>query len=104
MKQYQIATSVLKLKNLETSMYMLRHGGARADFLLRRRSLSDIKLRGRWTSDASLRRYQKSAVAQCEVLKMSAGARSAARTAEKDLAKVLDSPDFARRVIAALTA
>ncbi len=103
-KQYHAATTALKFQALETSLYGLRHGGASADFLLRRRALSDIKFRGRWTSDSSLRRYQKSAVAQREILKLTAAARSAARAIENDFSKTLDSPALARQLIAPLIA
>jgi hypothetical protein len=103
-KQYHAATTALKFKDLETSLYGLRHGGASADFLLCRRALSDIKFRGRWTSDSSLRRHQKSAVAQREVFKLSAAARSAARAIESDFSKILDSPTRARQLIAELIA
>jgi hypothetical protein len=40
-------------------MYMFRHAGASTDFALKLRPLAEIKLRGRWKSDASLRRYEK---------------------------------------------
>ena len=40
-------------------MYMLRHSGASTDFALKHRSLAEIKLRGRWRGDQSLRRYDK---------------------------------------------
>ena len=40
-------------------MYGLRHGGASYDLLHKRRPLHSIKIRGRWTSDASLKRYAK---------------------------------------------
>ena len=40
-------------------MYMLRHSGASTDFALKLRALPEIKLRGRWRGDASLRRYEK---------------------------------------------
>ena len=40
-------------------MYMLRHSGASTDFALKFRALPEIKLRGRWRGDASLRRYEK---------------------------------------------
>ncbi len=40
-------------------MYMLRHSGASTDFALKHRTLAEIKLRGRWRGDQSLRRYEK---------------------------------------------
>ena len=40
-------------------LYVLRHSGASADMMLKRRSLAEIKSRGRWRSDTSVRRYEK---------------------------------------------
>ena len=40
-------------------LYVLRHSGASADMMLKRRSLAEIKSRGRWRSDSSVRRYEK---------------------------------------------
>ena len=92
----------LQLTRLECSLYALRHRGASSDFLLRRRPLAEVKQRGRWLSDASLRRYQKSAVAQREVLKMTRAAQAAAISVEKNLQQVLESPVFAFRRVEAL--
>ena len=41
------------------TMYRFRHSGPSADFATARRSVAEIKHRGRWVSDSSLRRYQK---------------------------------------------
>lgn len=40
-------------------MYMLRHGGASHDYGSGARRLDEVRLRGRWRSWGSLRRYQK---------------------------------------------
>ena len=40
-------------------LYQLRHSGPSADFAGGRRSLDSIKRRGRWRTDASVRRYEK---------------------------------------------
>ena len=42
-------------------LYVLRHTGASDDYLRHARSLADIKRRGRWISDSSVRRYEKAA-------------------------------------------
>ena len=39
--------------------YSLRHGGASDDLLAGRRSLEQVRARGRWVSSSSLRRYTK---------------------------------------------
>ena len=44
--------------------YSLRHAGASHDMLTQCRSLSEIKMRGRWKCDASLLRYAKASYAQ----------------------------------------
>ena len=49
----------LQLQPLNPCRYALRHGGASEDILSRRRLLVDVKRRGRWVSDSSLRRYGK---------------------------------------------
>lgn len=43
----------------EAVLYQLRHGGASGDYLEGRRTLSDIAMRGRWRTLASVRRYTK---------------------------------------------
>ena len=43
------------------TLYVMRHTGASDDWLRRARSIAEIKRRGRWASDRSLKRYEKSA-------------------------------------------
>ena len=47
------------LEGFGISAYSLRHGGASHDLLANIRSLVEVKRRGRWASDKSLRRYAK---------------------------------------------
>eukprot|EP00973_Karenia_brevis_P059127 8231961-Karenia_brevis.AAC.1 len=49
----------LGMESLRPSLYSLRHGGASEDLLRRRRSLQEVRRRGRWMSDSSLKRYAK---------------------------------------------
>ena len=49
----------LGLGPLQPCLYGLRHGGASYDLLMRHRSVAEVKKRGRWASDQSLRRYGK---------------------------------------------
>eukprot|EP00973_Karenia_brevis_P006482 882223-Karenia_brevis.AAC.1 len=60
----------LKLEALKPTLYSLRHGGASEDILRRRRSVQEVKRRGRWTSDASLKRYAKEARLLSEISKL----------------------------------
>jgi hypothetical protein len=55
------ACTVLGLLNLKPCLYGLRHGGASDDLLQDRRALLEVKDRGGWASDASLKRYGKRA-------------------------------------------
>ena len=52
-------SNMLQLELLKIEAYSLRHGGASHDALLRRRSLAEIKERGRWRTDSSMLRYKK---------------------------------------------
>ena len=56
----QAAAARLRVpSSMNLVMYMLRHSGASTDFALKLRTLAEIKLRGRWRGDQSLRRYEK---------------------------------------------
>jgi hypothetical protein len=67
---FSTAIRQLKLEPLGTCLYALRHGGASHDLLHRRRPLEEIKKRGRWVTDSSLRRYAKEARLNAEVSKI----------------------------------
>ncbi len=60
----------LGMSCLEPCLYSLRHGGASQDLLSRCRSLEEVKKRGGWRSDASLRRYGKDAKLTSELNKI----------------------------------
>jgi hypothetical protein len=45
--------------DLKPYLYGLRHGGASFDRATQARPALEVKLRGRWTTDASVRRYEK---------------------------------------------
>lgn len=49
----------LGLDEFNISAYSLRHGGASHDLLCQLRPLQDVKRRGRWAADNSLKRYAK---------------------------------------------
>ncbi len=102
LQTYAAACRNLHLTKLETSLCSLRHGGASGDYLLKRRSLADIQFRGRWASDSSLRRYQKTAVVQRESLQIGTEGIKAAKVIELNLAYVFDDPSYAAQLIAPL--
>ena len=49
------------MPELGLSPYTLRHSGASNDFLFKRRTVEEIKSRGRWKSDVSVKWYMKPA-------------------------------------------
>ena len=49
------------VEELSPHPYAIRLGGASTDVLLGRRTLRDVKSRGRWRTDASVARYNKHA-------------------------------------------
>eukprot|EP00973_Karenia_brevis_P011048 1495612-Karenia_brevis.AAC.1 len=57
--KFMQACMELGMDSLSPTRYSLRHGGASEDLLNKTRSLPEIKKRGLWKSDASLRRYAK---------------------------------------------
>lgn len=69
-KAFNQGLQTLKLDNLGMTLYATRHGGATHDVLSRRRSLLEVKQRGRWGSDNSLKWYVKEARLQTEVAKV----------------------------------
>ena len=66
----QEAVTALGLGPLKPVRYSLRHGGASDDLLCRRRSLEEVKKRGQWRTDQSLRRYGKETKALAEMHKI----------------------------------
>ena len=70
------ACAVLHLDFMHPHLYYLRHGGASHDLLTKRRPLAEIKARGRWATDQSLKRYAKSTQLQRILAKMPEAVRS----------------------------
>ena len=58
-KEFRAAAERLNLGHMMPHSYQLRHSGPSHDMQQKLRSLLEIKIRGRWRADASLRRYQK---------------------------------------------
>ena len=69
----------------DPSLYRLRHGGASHDAASRLRSIVEIKRRGRWASDASVRRYEKGTWLQSVEVKVSPTQASKAMAVEDAL-------------------
>ena len=58
-REWHVVVGILGIDELNPCRYALRHGGASEDLLSKRRSVQDVKRRGRWVSDSSLKRYGK---------------------------------------------
>ena len=58
-RAFRLSGMILGLDPPPPMLYQLRHSGPSADFAGGRRSLDSIKRRGRWPTDASVRRYEK---------------------------------------------
>ncbi|CAE8661648.1 unnamed protein product [Polarella glacialis] len=72
---FQKATERLGMGFLRPVLYSLRHGGASEDLLARKRSTLEVKRRGGWSSDSSLKRYGKEGKLQGELRKVSEAIR-----------------------------
>ena len=82
----------LGLQELGVTLYTLRHGGATHDILARRRTMLEIKQRGRWSSDVSLKRYVKQARLQTELRKVSPQVKEYGALILKNLPCLLRNP------------
>ena len=83
LKQFRAACEDLGIR--DPSLYRLRHGGASHDAAARLRSIAEIKRRGRWASDNSVRRYEKRTWLQSEEVKVSPTLECKAREIELNL-------------------
>ena len=84
---FENASQLLKLPPLV--LYQLRHGGATLDLLYRRREMEAIKQRGRWRTDASLRRYAKQGKVQSMVANLLEEVRAYADYSLQNIENVL---------------
>ncbi|CAE7199591.1 unnamed protein product, partial [Symbiodinium natans] len=67
--EFKKGAAALGLDHLGLTLYGNRHGGA-SEMRLKGMPLSEIKRRGRWATDTSLRRYEKATLAQQQVHKV----------------------------------
>ena len=79
----------LGLGPLGPSRYALRHGGASEDLLSGLRNLDAIKKRGRWGTDASLRRYSKETKLLAEISKIPASSIALGKYAMENMEAIL---------------
>ena len=86
--QFKLACVDLQIK--DASLYRLRHGGASHDAAARLRTIAEIKRRGRWASDNSVRRYEKRTWLQSEEVKVSPTLEARALRIEEQLPVLFD--------------
>ncbi len=86
---------------LKPCLYSMRHGGASADIASHRRTLEQVKVRGRWASDRSLLRYRKEGRAVLEVLKFGPECVEFGTAILKELPTFFGRPSRAEALLAA---
>ena len=91
----QIAAS-LSLSRWKPVLYMGRHSGASLDRLTDNLPLAEVQKRGRWRSEASVRRYEKRALVQEVYLGLPNNIKAIAHRSEAALEKLLDRLMLAR--------
>ena len=74
---------------------MLRHSGPTYDQAVKYRTLSEIKLRGRWMSDASVQRYRKEGRVAEQLHRLLPEVRARALGAPLELRSLLGRPSSA---------
>ena len=91
-KMFQKAMEEWGLK--DATMYRLRHGGASHDIVHGHRHIVEVKKRGRWSTDQSLKRYAKAVRLQKVELEAGQEALVQARMMSQRLAADFASRDF----------
>jgi hypothetical protein len=85
-------TDLIKAENLEAlkiDTYSLRHGGVSTDSLEKRRTLIEIKRRGRWRADESVRRYEKASIALKQLELLTPQQVKLGQTVDQHLGKIM---------------
>ena len=95
--QFRAAGERLHLRSLgPPTLYQLRHGGASHESWTEFRGVADIKLKGRWASDASLRRYCKGGRVNQILRRLPAAMQKHAELCASSLAELLSGRCSAR--------
>ena len=94
LEMFRTCSELSMVNYLNPHPYSIRHGGASDDALRGSRSLAQIKARGRWKSDNSVRRYEKHARVLREVERMPNAAQVYGGRIMTQIVKVLSNPDF----------
>ena len=94
-ERFQRACKTAGLDVLEPELYQLRHSGPSHDKATFLRTLAEIKDRGRWGSDNTVRRYKKEGRVAQQLQKLSLATRTAAIRAPAQLAAAFRQPSKA---------
>ena len=94
-RNFRQAAARAGVECLRPELYMLRHSGASHDRARQLRSLQEIKLRGRWHCDSSVRRYQKEGRVGEQLQRLPAAVRARAISAVLALPRALARPSLA---------
>ena len=78
-----------RLHIADPSPYRLRHGGASHDRITGKRQLVEVKKRGRWATDASVRRYEKGTLLQKTELEIRPNLLRRAALLGRDLSRLV---------------
>ena len=91
----------------EAPLYVLRHTGPSDDFLRSRRTLTQIRRRGRWASEVTMRRYEKAARTLHEANQLPMRVQRHLRLCELSIQAVLEGratpPSWESRMIGVLS-
>lgn len=79
----------LGIDQLQPCRYAMRHGGASADLTTKARTVEAVKRRGRWRSDASLRRYAKESRVLSQLAKVDSSVLRLGESVEEKLEDLL---------------
>ena len=90
--RFQKACQAWKLDVLEPELYQLRHSGPSHDKATLLRTLAEIKDRGRWGSDITVKRYKKEGRVAQQLHKLPPSTRVAAMAAPTQLAEAFWQP------------
>ena len=90
--RFTMAARTAGLDRLRPTLYVLRHSGPSVDKARQRRTLAEIKARGRWSSDKSVQRYQKEGRVGQQFLALPAAVQARARRAPAEALARLPRP------------
>lgn len=86
-KQFGEVSKILGIPGLHP--YQLRHGGAAHDLASKARDHAQVKARGRWSTDQSVRRYTKTGKIQTLLGQLSKGSLEYCRWSQRNLKSVM---------------